>query len=392
MKNHISLPEISGKYQENGHIVTKVNHAVSDQFGGYEEVLALSLLAVIGTILHLILIKSLLSLDKSWTLTHKLIILSSAFQTIYLTVIAIPELIHLATQEWSYGNLACKIYSTMKMISSGISINSTVVIITEKAFGTLYPIKRYHCIQTSYYQLKMIILTFTMSLLSGLPRFYLSGIVLDESHNRTECVGHSQMSKADHIMHFCWCIYVLIFFYVLPTLVSISSSCFLWCKVKPYDFGTVINSSDSVNDRISLNSQASVDLYRLAKYTLLESVFYFACWGPLHLSGSISKIIQEEMMWMEIKDSWMASIINTIFGSDRTNHVAYLRVLILVSRLLTYIYFALWPTLHLSRMRHAIKKSSRSQTKLFDTSLASGNKSSCQSGIVLNKTGNALPN
>ena len=105
-------------------------------------------------------------------------------------------------------------------------------------------------------------------------------------------------------MHFCWCIYVLIFFYVLPTLVSISSSCFLWCKVKPYDFGTVINSSDSVNDRvglesslrsrswttakyyiqISLNSQASVDLKRLAKYTLLESVFYFACWERAKLS------------------------------------------------------------------------------------------------------------
>ena len=77
----------------------------------------MSLLAVIGTILHFVLIKSLFSLDKSWTLTHKLIILrevfaykgssdrhirnlfiSSAFQTIYLTVIAIPELIHLATQ------------------------------------------------------------------------------------------------------------------------------------------------------------------------------------------------------------------------------------------------------------------------------------------------------
>ena len=95
----------------------------------------------------------------------------------------------------------------------------------------VYPIKRYHCIQTSYYQLKMIILTFTMSLLrcvskwlwlanghkpktgsligrydgrivvnfesfklkhhkSGLPRFYLSGIVLDESHNRTEAGFH----------------------------------------------------------------------------------------------------------------------------------------------------------------------------------------------------------
>ena len=55
----------------------------------------------------------------------------------------------------------------------------------------------------------------------------------------------------------------------------------------------------------------------------------------------------EEKTDSTFKDSWMASIINTIFGSDRTNHVAYLRVLILVSRLLTYIYFALWPTLHL---------------------------------------------
>ena len=91
----------------------------------------------------------------------------------------------------------------------------------------VYPIKRYHCIQTSYYQLKMIILTFTMSLLrcvskwlwlvtrpkpalwlddkivelstilkhfwSGLPRFYLSGIVLDESHNRTEAGFHCNL-------------------------------------------------------------------------------------------------------------------------------------------------------------------------------------------------------
>jgi len=54
-----------------------------------------------------------------------------------------------------------------------------------------------------------------------------------------------------------------------------------------------------------------------------------------------------ERLNLTFEDSWMASIINTIFGSDRTNHVAYLRVLILVSRLLTYIYFALWPTLHL---------------------------------------------
>ena len=123
---------------------------------------------------------------------------------------------------------------------------------------------------------------------SGLPRFYLSGIVLDESHNRTEagfqvligwpiktfdwkllkCVGHSQMSKADHIMHFCWCIYVLIFFYVLPTLVSISSSCFLWCKVKPYDFGTVINSSDSVNDRVGLESSLRSRSWTTAKYNI----------------------------------------------------------------------------------------------------------------------------
>ena len=171
----------------------------------------------------------------------------------------------------------------------------------------VYPIKRYHCIQTSYYQLKMIILTFTMSLLrcvskwlwlanktqtgsligrydgqitdnfetllkrfttilsfwnrfgrisqSNWGRFslhsdWLTNQILLET--LFKCVGHSQMSKADHIMHFCWCIYVLIFFYVLPTLVSISSSCFLWCKVKPYDFGTVINSSDSVNDRVGL--------------------------------------------------------------------------------------------------------------------------------------------
>lgn len=46
----------------------------------------------------------------------------------------------------------------------------------------------------------------------------------------------------------------------------------------------------------------------------------------------------------------------------------------------------------LSRMRHAIKKSSRSQTKLFDTSLASEKTSTCQSGTVLNQTGNALAN
>lgn len=49
---------------------------------------ALSLLAVIGTILHLILIKSLLSLDKSWTLTHKLILLRKVFKKIFRKRIA----------------------------------------------------------------------------------------------------------------------------------------------------------------------------------------------------------------------------------------------------------------------------------------------------------------
>ena len=41
VSDHIFLPEISGKYQADGHVVTKVNHAVSDQFGGYEEVLGI---------------------------------------------------------------------------------------------------------------------------------------------------------------------------------------------------------------------------------------------------------------------------------------------------------------------------------------------------------------
>ena len=41
VSDHIFLPETSGKYQADGHVVTKVNHAVSDQFGGYEEVLGI---------------------------------------------------------------------------------------------------------------------------------------------------------------------------------------------------------------------------------------------------------------------------------------------------------------------------------------------------------------
>ena len=53
VSDHISLPEISGKYQADGHVVTKVNHAVSDQFGGYEEVLGIVYKHFYGLFLYL---------------------------------------------------------------------------------------------------------------------------------------------------------------------------------------------------------------------------------------------------------------------------------------------------------------------------------------------------
>ena len=53
VSEHISLPEISGKYQADGHVVTKVNHAVSDQFGGYEEVLGIVYMHFDGLFLYL---------------------------------------------------------------------------------------------------------------------------------------------------------------------------------------------------------------------------------------------------------------------------------------------------------------------------------------------------
>merc|ERR1712131_206436 len=129
-----------------------------------------------------------------------------------------------------------------------------------------------------------------LSSLSGLPRFYLSGTVIDETTGKTECVGHSDMSDMSHVMHICWCIYVLVIFFVMPIFVSLFCSCVIWCRASQYWTNTHMDTSyaddrflyqDSVkvtsssleplscSDRSSLNSKFGqfYELQRLAKYT-----------------------------------------------------------------------------------------------------------------------------
>ena len=51
---------------------------------------------------------------------------------------------------------------------------------------------------------------------------------MDVTSNKTECVGHVQMSDMSHVMHLCWCIYVLVLFFIVPICVSLSCAGVLW--------------------------------------------------------------------------------------------------------------------------------------------------------------------
>ena len=122
------------------------------------------------------------------------------------------------------------------------------------------------------------------------------------------------------------------------SIYSIASS-----ETSSLQFSIVSSASRMERERLS-----SSRLRRLALYTIMDTIIYFICWGPLHLSGAFSKLIQEEMMMGdEMEDTVMTRLVNVIMGPHREDHLRCLHRLVIVSRLFHYIYFCSWPFLHL---------------------------------------------
>jgi len=341
---------------------------VADQFGGTYEILVLCILSIVGAILHGLFMWNLWKMKN--TLTLRLLWLSSTFQVFYIFAIGIPGISHLIFREWIFGFAACKAFLSLKTISSGVCINVTVAIIGEKMFGIMMPIKRYQWALKRYYQVSIISAIIALSITSGLPRFYLAGSVVDIHSNKTECVGHDNMTDTSQIMHLCWCIYVLVVFFIVPICISLICSCYLACRYSQpaYRKGPITSdisivgswNSLSTSETLSLSSQGSAkhslspnnQLHRLAMYTTIDTVIYLICWGPLHVTGLFSKLIQEEMMFNEMEDTILARFITALLGPHREDHLICLHRLVIISRLFHHIYFCAWPFLHLNRIRN----------------------------------------
>merc|ERR1711892_1325316 len=296
---------------------------VPDTFGGEYEGFVLITLSTIGAILHVAFMWKLVKLAKSTQLTTRLLWLSSSCQVIYIMGIGIPGITQLIFEEWIFGWIACRVFLSLKTITSGLCINVTAAIIAEKMFGVTFPLRRYQCVANRYYQASIIITIIAIPFISGLPRFYLAGTVVDVTSNKTECVGHVQMSDMSHVMHLCWCIYVLVLFFIVPICVSLSCAGVLWYgaakKKKKKHVDEVLYSEElpgnkkldstysvvssetcstlaasivSSASRLQTQKSTTSRLRRLALYTIIDTVVFLICWGPLHLSGAFFKLIQ----------------------------------------------------------------------------------------------------
>ena len=82
-------------------------------------------LSIIGAILHTAFMWKLSKLAKSTQLTTRLLFLSSSCQVIYIIGIGIPGISQLIFREWIFGWIACRIFLSLKTITSGLCINVT---------------------------------------------------------------------------------------------------------------------------------------------------------------------------------------------------------------------------------------------------------------------------
>ena len=182
-------------------------------------------------------------------------------------------------------------------------------------FGIMMPIKRYQWALKRYYQVfislfdlesskisqvSIISAIIVLSITSGLPRFYVSlkhrthksnqifqlaGSVVDIHSNKTECVGHDNMTDTSQIMHLCWCIYVLVVFFIVPICISLICSCYLACRYSQpaYRKGPITSdisivgswNSLSTSETLSLSSQGSAKRSLLGIFSFVTKFLVF---------------------------------------------------------------------------------------------------------------------
>ncbi|CBY06970.1 unnamed protein product [Oikopleura dioica] len=114
-------------------IIFLLNDKAAHLYGNLKEIkkaCLVGVLSIVAVVLHFIFLQVLFKMGrqktfqrkKEWSITGIFLLTSCVAQIFYILLVAPGEITFLITQEWKFGLLSCKLFKSMKDVTSGIEL------------------------------------------------------------------------------------------------------------------------------------------------------------------------------------------------------------------------------------------------------------------------------